>query len=992
MSSIKGTDGSNQALDLDDLRRSLSGKSGALYWRSLEELTNSDAFRRLLKEKLPQQAAMLGEHVDRREFMSLMAASLALAGLTGCTVRPAEKIVPYVKPPEELVPGKPLFFATAMPFGGAATGLLVESNMGRPTKIDGNPEHPASLGASDVFMQAAILGLYDPDRSQAVVRGSRISTWETFVAEMATEMESVAQNKGRGFRILTEGVISPSLGAQLTAFLDSLPEAKWHQFEPAGRENVREGARLAFGEPVDTIYRFESADVVVALDSDFFQLIPGHLRYAREFARRRQPGGEGAARLYAIESSPTLVGAMADHRFAMRSGQVGALVRQMAGALQVAGVSGSDAGLPWFAAMIEDLQAHRGRSIVVAGDHQPAHVHAMVHAINQALGNVGSTVQYIDSIEAGPLARRETLETLVNDMNSGAVDHLVILGGNPVYSAPVNVGFANALEKVRLRTHCSLYQDETSALCSWHLPEAHFLESWGDARAFDGTATIVQPLIDPLYNGKTHQQVVAALMGKPPQTPDELVRTFWMGQLGANGFEKAWRRTLHDGVVANTARPPKAVTLRTPLPDGPASAAGGVELVFRTDPSAFDGRFANNGWLQELPKPFSKVTWDSPALISPKTATRLGVSTGDVVEITVGGNKATWPVWVSPGQSDESVTVHLGLGRTRAGSVGNGVGTNAYQIRPGGAWIVGAEIQKTGDVHVMSSTQEHHDMEHRDLVRIGTFDEFREDPNAVRERAETHGSGGEHAHMFENLEYTGYAWGLSINLNNCIGCNACTIACQSENNIPVVGKREVGRGREMHWIRVDHYFEGSEDAPNMYHQPVTCMHCENAPCEVVCPVAATTHSEEGLNEMTYNRCVGTRYCSNNCPYKVRRFNFFQYADFESPSIGLMYNPEVTVRTRGVMEKCTYCVQRINRARINAEKEGRLIRDGEIVTACQSACPTEAIIFGNINDKESRVAKAKESPLNYGLLTELATRPRTTYGARLRNPNPKIQGG
>jgi molybdopterin-containing oxidoreductase family iron-sulfur binding subunit len=642
---------------------------------------------------------------------------------------------------------------------------------------------------------------------------------------------------------------------------------------------------------------------------------------------------------------------------------------------------------------------HRGASVVVAGDQQPPLVHALAHAMNHALDNIGNTVVYTDPVEANPIDHLESLGKLVSDMEAGRVEMLVIIGGNPVYTAPADLHFAEHLSRVKLRLDLSLYDDETSARCHWHIPEAHFLESWGDARAYDGTVTIMQPLIAPLYFGKSAHELLATLLGQPERSSYDIVRDYWKQQFGED-FERRWRTALHDGLIAGTALPPKAVKLKIEdrewkiedrHPQSSTLDPRSLEIIFRPDPTIFDGRFANNGWLQELPKPLSKLTWDNAALISPATAERLGLANEELVELRHQGHAVRAPIWIMPGHADDSVTVHLGYGRTRAGRIGTGTGFNAYAIRTASSpWFAsGLEIRKTGARYALASTQDHHSMAGRHLIRVGTLEQYRQHPEFVHEM------GHEPAPdltLYPPHTYRGYAWGMAIDLQACIGCNACVVACQAENNIPIVGKTEVARGREMHWLRIDRYYNGDLDNPATYHQPVPCMHCENAPCEVVCPVAATVHSDEGLNEMVYNRCIGTRYCSNNCPYKVRRFNFLQYADQDTPSLKLLRNPQVTVRSRGVMEKCTYCVQRINAARIQAKKEERTIRDGEIVTACQAACPTEAIVFGNINDPNSRVSRLKADSLNYGLLTELNTRPRTSYLARLRNPHPEIETG
>ncbi|MFI5364149.1 MAG: TAT-variant-translocated molybdopterin oxidoreductase [Candidatus Binatia bacterium] len=987
----------NARLDLAAIRRRLAASTGQQYWRSLEELADTPEFHRFLERELPRQAMGLLSAVDRRQFLKLMGASLALAGLSACTRQPTEKIVPYVRQPEQLVPGQPLFFATAIPFSGVASGVLVESHMGRPTKVEGNPQHPASLGATDAFAQASVLTLYDPDRSQVITHIGEIRPWSAFLAAVRTALDGQREQHGAGLRVLTETVTSPTLAQQLRELLAAFPQAQWYQYEPANRDNARTGSRLALGEYVDLQYHFDKADVVFALDADFLSCGPGHVRYVRDFNTRRRVQADQRDemnRLYVVESTPSNTGAMADHRLPLRAGQIADFARAVAAGLGLAvqPPAGLDAHAKWIAALVRDLQQHRGASLVIAGDAQPAAVHALAHAINDALGNVGRTVEYTDPVEAKPTLHDTSLRELVTEMQAKQVAMLLILGGNPVFNAPADVPFAAALAKVPLSVHVSLYSDETSELCHWDIPEAHPLESWSDARAYDGTVSIMQPLIAPLYEGKTVHEVLAALSEHPERSSHDIVRDYWKGRHSGDDFEHFWRRSLHDGVVADTALPAKQVALRPDalVTSAPAAAdTHALEIIFRPDPTIFDGRFANNGWLQELPKPITRLTWDNAALISPATAERLALGNEDVVELRYGGRSLRAPIWITPGHAPDAVTVHFGYGRRRAGKVGNGAGFNAYAVRTADApWFdSGLELRPTGERCALSSTQHHHSMEGRPLVRVGTLDEYRACPDFAREMAEEPARSD--TLYPDDHPYTGYAWGMAIDLNTCTGCNACVIACQSENNIAIVGKTEVGRGHEMHWIRVDRYYAGDLDNPQTYHQPVPCMHCENAPCEVVCPVGATVHSSEGLNDMVYNRCVGTKYCSNNCPYKVRRFNWFLYSDWTTESLKALRNPDVTVRSRGVMEKCTYCVQRINAGRIQAQKEDRTIRDGEVVTACQQACPAEAIVFGNINDPNSRVATLKAEPRNYALLGDLNTRPRTTYLARLRNPNPEI---
>ena len=1052
--------------------RILAKQDGREYWRSLEELADSAEFQEFVEREYPQHAEEWHDPVGRRTFLKLMGASLALAGLSSCVYQPAEKIVPYVSQPEEIVPGKPLYFATAVQLGGVATPLLVKSNEGRPTKIEGNPDHPnnrnadpADRGSSatDLFAQASILTLYDPDRSQTLTYREEIRPWTGFVADINAALEEYKKTKGEGLRFLTETVVSPTLASQLRAILTEFPSARWHQYEPAGQGDTLAGAALALGEPVNTIYNFEQAERILAIDSDFLACGPGNLRYARDFSAKRRVTEERREmnRLYSVESTPTNTGAMADHALRLRPSEIEGFTRALAAALGAAGVAVKTTDISvtgnytahanWINALASDLKEYQGRSIVIVGDEQPASVHALAHAINEALGNVGKTLLYTEPIAARAEDQTQSLRELLADIDGGRVQTLVILGGNPVYNTPADLKLDQArMDKIRLRVHLSLYKDETSELCHWNIPEAHYLEAWSDTRSFDGTVSIVQPLIAPLYNGKSAHEVLAVFSNQFDRKGYDIVREFWQGQMtgagsqtgaggqgpgaggqqqgpdfankqlitapvlsASNDFEMAWRKVLHDGFIPNTAsRPKEGITVKAPAQgsastaNGPQPTAPGFEIVFRTDPSIYDGRFANNGWLQELPKPANKMTWDNAALISPATAKQLGVKNkigtygGDVfvdtVAIKYAGRNVTAPVWITPGHPDNVVTVHLGYGRRLAGRVGTGLGFDAYAIRTADSpWSgTGVTVEKTGEQFALAVTQLHHLMENRDIVRSNTLADYLKDPEKIHEQGDNlSDQESKDTSMYPPYDYShkDYAWGMAIDVNSCVGCNACVVACQSENNIPVVGKEQVQRSREMHWIRIDSYYKGAEeDNPEgPYFMPVPCMHCENAPCEPVCPVHATVHSAEGLNDMVYNRCVGTRYCSNNCPYKVRRFNFLLYQDWNTPTYQLMRNPEVTVRSRGVMEKCTYCVQRIQWGKIEAEKEGRTVKDGEIVTACQSVCPTEAIVFGNINDPASRVSKLKSQERNYALLAELNTRPRTTYLSALKNPNPQI---
>ncbi len=1017
------------------MRKNLEIGNGALdtergpeLWRSLEELSRSPEFLEMVEREFPQAASEWADGVSRRRFLQLMSASLALGGLTACTRQPLELIVPYAEQPEQIIPGKPLFFATSMELDGFATGLLIETQMGRPIKIEGSPEHPASLGATDVFAQASVLDLYDPDRNQTVQKLGRISTWRSFAEDTARGLDALEELGGARLRVLTGTVTSPSLAEAIKRLLEKYPKARWHQYQPVGGNRSRIGAQALFGRPVGLRYDLSKAEVIVALGSDFLTQGPGSVRYARDFAagRRVEPadGSRGSRmnRLYCLESSPTATGTLADHRIPVSQRESDAFALALAAELGVARAPGTGSQNGHLGELVQvvarDLEAHRGRSLVIPGESSPPAVHTLAHAINAELGNVSKTVLVTEPVEAQPVDEAESISELVADMAAGEVDALLILGGNPVYDAPADLDFQGVMQKVTRRIHLSLYRNETSEYCQWVLPEAHFLESWGDSRAFDGTVSLIQPMIEPLYDGRTALETVALLAadegpataaGAP--TGEELLREHWRAELAAGeGFDRQWRRSLHDGLVSDTALEPldlapasgaaEAAAAEIAGADTATGATGSLELAFRPDPTVWDGRFANNGWLQECPKPLTKLTWDNAALVAPALADRLGLENGQVVELIVpgagtgpGSQILRAPVWIHPGQAPGVVTAPLGYGRTRSGRIGDGCGFDAYRLRTAAApWNVpGLELMPTSEKYPLSSTQLHSNIEvegrtagDRHLIRTATLDHFAHHP----EFAQHVGHGiDESLSLYEGWEYEGHAWGLSVDLGACTGCNACVIACQSENNIPIVGKDQVARGREMHWIRIDRYYEGSRDTPRAHHQPVMCMHCEQAPCEVVCPVAATVHSDEGLNDMVYNRCVGTRYCSNNCPYKVRRFNFLKYNDTDSPVLELLRNPDVTVRSRGVMEKCTYCVQRINAARIAARREDRDLRDGEVVTACQQVCPTGAIVFGDINDPESEVTRRKKDKLDYGILSELGTRPRTSYLAKITNPNP-----
>jgi molybdopterin-containing oxidoreductase family iron-sulfur binding subunit len=1010
------------SMELETVRKKLAEAKGPKYWRTLEELADQKAFGELLEREFPRQASEWVDPVSRRGFLKLAGASMALAGLAGCTRQPLEQILPYVRQPEQLVPGKPIFYATAMPFHGHALPLLVETHEFRPTKIEGNPQHAASMGATDLFAQASILNLYDPDRSTTLTNMGESRSWGDFAMAVNSKINDkggLKDSKGAGLRFLTGAVSSPTFGWQMKAVQQIFPQSKWHRWDPVNRDNMRAGSKLALGGYYDPVYKFENAAVVLSLDADFLSgaWFPGFVRYARDFMRgRKLENGDQMNRLYVAESAPSTTGAKADHRLVLRPSEVENVARALAAKVGVGGVAASITPdqKKFVDAIADDLNEHKGKCLVVAGEFQSPAVYALAQAMNGALGNVGQTVTYIDPVEVDAVEHGQSIRELIADMKAGKVDTLVIIGGNPVYNAPVDLDFAGAVAKVPLCIQFSSYKNETTDYMHWHVPEAHYLEAWSDGRSYDGTASVIQPMIMPLYDGKNGHELLAMFTDQPGTSSHDLVQTYWKSQHPSADFETFWRTSVHDGLVAGSASPAKQVSPKLgALPPQASSDAHAIEVSFRPDPTIYDGMFINNAWLQETPKPLSRNTWDNVAMISPKMASdwKLNQLSDDndhqsdaqrILEIVFpDGRKVEVPYWPQPGHPDNAVTLFLGYGQTKTGRVGTGAGYNAYKVRPSSSQYIanGVKVNVTNRFWDIAVTQGHFSMDDREPVKVANLEEFVKNKSFAHEHPEEEPKDkAEHPEsLYPDYRYSQgsqffreYAWGMSIDLNSCVGCQACAVACQAENNISVVGKEQVQRGREMQWIRIDTYYEGQDAAnPSVYFQPVPCMQCENAPCEPVCPVGATTHSTEGLNDMVYNRCVGTRYCSNNCPYKVRRFNFFLFADYDTPSLKLGRNPDVTVRSRGVMEKCTYCVQRITQARIASEEQDRRIGDGEIRTACQQVCPTGAITFGDINNKDSAVSKLKSSPRNYQLLAELNTRPRTTYMAAVRNPNPKL---
>ncbi len=1002
-------------MTLVQVREKLKNVKGKRYWRSVDELASTPDFQAAVEREFPSAAQEWVDPVSRRGFMKLMGASMALAGLAGCAKQPDEPIYPYVKAPEDLVLGKPNYFASAWPFVTGAVPTLVKADSFRPIKVDGNPEHPYNVGSSDVFTQGSLLDLYDPDRSQKVTFDGENREFSEF-AEVFQHAVKESQD-GTGIYFLSSTITSPTLARQWSEVQKAYPKAKLVQYDPAIAGTALTGA-------TSTQYVLADADVIVSLDADFLSgaSYPGFHKLVRDYAARRKTP-DNLNRLYAIESTPTTTGLKAEHRLGLRASEIPAFAAALAAAVGASGVSAPSYSWTgeqqkFLAALAKDLKAHAGKSAVIPGLYQEASVATLAAAINQALGNTGKTV-LVSSQPVNPLPSDQITDfkSLVADLNAGKVQWLVILNANPIYNAPADLDFTSAFNKAKTTVHLNSHVDETGQIANWHIPTAHTLESWSDARAYDGTISIVQPLIDPLYGGKTAHHVFQLLLSDTLLSPYDAVRLTAKTSIKGD-FEIGWRKALHDGWIDSTAFTAGAAPVaglpgfagKVPTP----SSKDSLEIIFRPDPNVYDGRFANVGWLQELPRPVTNISWDNAALVSGATLTKLGLEEDDIIELTVNGRKIKAPVVVAPGHPDNSVTVHLGYGRQFAGRVGSGVGFNAYLIRTAdapfyttgtlkkldGKW--GVAITKSHyqdhrgtamgqpEGHDNNSLEADEAIGERGIIRYATLDEYKAHPGFANEGA-GHEKTDTETTLFANWDYSqGNAWGMSIDMNSCVGCNACIVGCYAENNIAVVGKQQVKIGRNMQWLRIDTYFEGDLSAPRAHFQPMTCQHCENAPCEQVCPVGATVHTPEGLNTMVYNRCVGTRYCSNNCPYKVRRFNFLLFSDFETESLKLMRNPDVSVRSRGVMEKCSYCIQRIQAVKIETDKENRPIKDGEIQTACQQACPAQAITFGNLNDKNSRAAKQRANERTYQVLADLNTCPRTTYVAAVINPNSELE--
>jgi Fe-S-cluster-containing dehydrogenase component/anaerobic selenocysteine-containing dehydrogenase len=940
--------------------------------------------------------------VTRRGLLRILGASAALAGGAGCSRGPPEDIVPYVDQPPEVRPSVGSRYATTMSLGGYGVGMIVESHEGRPTKAEGNPRHPASLGALGTLEQASVLSLYDPARPMELTFRGEPATWDAFVAAVAAP-----QPTGKRLHVLAEPTGSPHV-ADLVRRVRRRADAVVHFWAPVSRSNAWEGSRLAFGRVLEPRWDFSKTDVVLSLDADFLAAAAVPLAWARAWAGRRRmtTPAESMSRLYVVEPRLSVTGMAADERLAVRARRVKEVAIAVLRAIVALGAgewAGAEAARravadarasdhdAWAKAVARDLHAHRGAGLVVAGDGQPPEVHALAHAMNEALGNAGTSVVYAPSpvFEAGDDSHDPTL--LLGAIDRGEVGALVVLGGDPLYTAPPDFEMDRRLRAIPTTVCLGGRTTRTGRACAWFLPELHFLEAWGDATAFDGTPSIAQPLIRPMVEGKSAPQVLAALAGMPDATTRALVEDYWRSRT-SRPFEDFWEAALVTGIAGSPESPVEGLTVgsqtvaRAAAQEPPAARVG-LEVVYFADAKVHDGRFADNAWLQELPDPVTKLTWDNAVLLGPATAAARRLETSDVVDLVVRGRTVRAPVLVVPGVAEGVAAIAVGYGQDIEDRVSHGVGADVYRVRDSRApWFDDGELTKVAGSWPLALTQEHWSMEGRPIVLRETVAGFRARPDFARPR-------GPRPPSLYRLRPAGVRqWGMTIDLNACTGCSACVVACTAENNVPVVGKGGVALGREMHWLRIDRYFGGSADAPTAVVQPMLCQHCEKAPCEYVCPVNATVHSSEGLNEMIYNRCVGTRFCSNNCPYKVRRFNFFNYSADKPASLRLAMNPDVTVRARGVMEKCTYCVQRIEEAEIRARREGRPVADGEVVTACQGTCPTGAIVFGDIADRSTRVSRSMENGRLYQVLHELGTEPRTRYLARVVNPNPELAGG
>ena len=1031
--------------------------TGRTYWRSLDELSDTPEFRTFMHREFPAGASELMEE-DRRSFLKVMGASLAFAGigLTGCRRWPEQEILPYAERPEGTAPGVADEFATMMELGGFALGQVVTGYNGRPTKIEGNTQHPGSLGGTTSYGQATVLDLYDPDRSREPKQlrdANRIrQNWAAWDEFAASHFDALRASGGEGFWILSEATRSPSIEAQQVELRSQFPKATWVTYEPLANTNEADGLEAAFGTKVRPIYDLAKADLIVAFDSDLLGQHPDVISLSSGWAHGRKPDHGTMSRMLVVEPSLSATGALADNRWAMTSSAIGVLVARVAAIVlndDAIAAPFTECGIdtPQADVIAEQMVSFKGAGAFMAGPAQPAWVHRLVATMNDALGNAGTTVNYIR--ESADAMRTASITELSEAMDAGTVSTLVMLGGNPVYDAPADLKFADKLAGVPTSIHLAAYDNETSSRCTWHLNRAHQLECWGDGRSVDGTYSVQQPLILPLFDSRSPLEVLAQINASDTTAGFDHVRRTFNGLTGSPGmaetFDPKWRATLHSGVLKGSAASLEAPkTRRNGLADGGVAlakslpAAGSLEFSFVGDTSVYDGRFANNGWLQELPDPITRLTWDNAVIISPALARREGLATGDLINVQTDQGTVEAPVLVQTGQAEHALTLALGYGRAFPGRVCTGAGFDFYPLRTSTSpWFTIGTVSRGSGTYPLATVQDHFAVDSIGgkgtqerlpvLYREGSIETFNKNPRFVAD----HDHSIHSLSLWQEEQFDGakYRWGSAVDLNLCTGCGACVVACQAENNIPVVGKDQVLRGREMHWLRIDRYFRFKETSPGVYEsdqpasvalQPVTCQHCENAPCEQVCPVAATVHSTDGLNVMVYNRCIGTRYCSNNCPYKVRRFNYFDYfrrdplretgllqvnPDYYvklqsggDPLRRMQFNPEVTVRMRGVMEKCTWCVQRIEAAKIKAKNEWvkqseaekakskRVsIPDGTIQPACVQVCPTDGITFGDLMDPDSKVSKMHADPRAYEMLGELNIHTRTRYLARLSNP-------
>lgn len=1002
----------------------MSNTEQKTYWRSLQDLSQNEAYKEYISREFPEGASELRDGYSRRNFLQIMGASVALAGLAACR-KPVQKLLPYHMQPEEIVAGIPLEYASAIPFQDHGVGVVVTTSEGRPIKIEGNKDHDSSKGSTSIFHQASILDLYDVDRSRFVRHNGERSDWDAFTQFCYEHFA----NRRRGVAFVSEASGSPSVNRLKSELLSAFPNAVWATYEPFGPQNVLAGTEAAFGRKLRPVYHFDKADVVISVDFDFMGIAPDMVRCNLDYAKRRRINStdDSMNRLYVVENDLSVTGSNSDHRLRLKAGDIPAFVAALGSKLAetnsalsaLAGVSNEFSQHVWVSVLAQELVSNRGKAILAAGEQQPVAVHAVVAAINAALGNAGETVEYVQVPYHDSSYDPDALNRVAEAVQNGSIDTIVIVGGNPVFNAPAGIDFSALMERAGTTLHLSNHYDETSAKATWHVNRAHFLEYWGDVADYRGQLAVIQPTILPLFGSKCETEFLGAILHGESRNCYDIVRETWSSVFRSD-FETNWEKTIHDGfypgsifsTVNESIASGFSAGIRGMLQQHGVTDADSIEMVLKPDRKLFDGRFANNGWLQELPDPITKITWDNVAAMSPATASRLGVrerkfgeTEYDLLNITANGTTFQMPAWILPGHADNSITISVGYGRKSIGKVADDIGHNAYigftTAGPVAAQSVSIEVARRN--YPVACTQNHHSMEGRPLAREATWAEYQANPRISSDKVYVPGrreEDGMPKNLFNDQIFPSHQpqWGMAIDLNACTGCGVCTIACQAENNIPVIGKREVVRNREMHWIRIDRYFSGDQADPQVIHQPIPCMHCEQAPCELVCPVAATTHSDDGLNQMTYNQCIGTRYCSNNCPFKVRRFNFFNYAknwleiDDDPDIIQMAMNPDVSVRFRGVMEKCTYCVQRINRAKIatkNATGNSIKPADGMVKTACQQACPTQAITFGDLTDENSIISRTKRNDRNYVMLEEINIRPRTSYLAKLRNPNNEL---